>query len=198
MSAMFKGSMISLDEKTKLVETKEGLKIVQTLTFPKNQTLIFDFLMAGKEMTQIEEEMMVQVKTVQKELDRLKLMDPQCFEVYEVKKIAGGMGWQIDVLKSLALSLKEFEKYHTLSALEERLLIDQVIQELQARQKAGLDLKHVDKDSIYLRSENEYFLDWIGEEKAFVWDDLADLVSDPELKEALLKSDVWNWKRKEG
>lgn len=190
--------MISLDETKKLVQTNEGLKLVQRLTFPKDQSLIFDFLMAGKEMAQIEEEMLAQVKEVQKELDRLKWMDPQYFDVYEVKKIVGGTGWQIEVLKPFSLSLNDFEKYHTLSALEERLLIDQIIQELQSRQKAGLALKRVGKDSIYLRSENEYFLDWIGEEKAFVWDDLADLVNDPELKEALLKSDVWNWKRKEG
>lgn len=192
----------TLDRSLKTIEVVSGdqRKIVQVLRFPEKQGDVFDMLTRGLTMKEAEEEYLRQCKEVQRGLDLLAKAETKDhiaqYEEYEVKKIPGGTGWQIEILKSYRMSLAELKKFHTLTKAEERLLIDQLCIALRQAKKAGLGHRSIKPENIFVVSENEFVLDDFSEDEPD-WTGLADLVNDPDLKSEIIQSDLWQWEVKQ-
>lgn len=170
--------------------------IRETVRFPRDQKDIFDLMMQGKSMPEVEADCLAQVKALGKELDLLQLVKPDSRLVrpveYEIMKIPGGTGWQAEILKPRLLPLSVLQRYHTLTAEEEKILTDQLADGLREAQKARLRKSRVKESDVYVSAENQFLLDLTGSD----WPDeaqedletleiLADLVSDPDLRQQL-------------
>lgn len=192
----------TLDRSLKTIEVVSGdqRKIVQVLRFPENQSDVFDVLTRGLTMKEAEEEYLRQCKEAQRGLDLLAKAETQDhiaqYEEYEVKKIPGGTGWQIEILKPYRMSLAELKKFHTLTKAEERLLVDQLCVALRQAKKAGLGHRSLKPENIFAIGENEFVLDDFSEGEPD-WNGLADLVDDPDLKSEIIQSDLWQWEVKQ-
>lgn len=192
----------TLERSLKTIEVVSGnqRKIVQVLRFPEKQGDVFDLLTRGLTMKEAEEEYLRQCKEAQHGLDLLAKAEAKdhiaLYEEYEVKKIPGGTGWQIEILKPYRLSLFELKKFHTLTKEEERILIDQLSVALRQAKKAGVGHCAIKPENIFVVAENEFVLDdFLGNDEPD-WNGLADLVEDPDLKSQIVQSDLWQWEAK--
>ncbi len=183
--------------KTMEVVHNNTRKIVQVLRFPERQGDVFDLLTRGMTMKEAEDEYLRQCKDAQRRLDLLAKADPKAhiavFEEYEVKKIPGGTGWQIEILKPYRMSLAELKKVHTLTEAEEKTLVDQLCQALREGKKAECGHDRIKPENVFVVAENEFALDDFHGETEPALGLLADLVETPALKEQLAAGDVWSW-----
>ncbi len=165
-------------------------RLREIFRFPRDQKDVFDLMMQGKSMPEVEESCLEEARALSHDLDLLQLAGPESHLLkpleYEIMKIPGGTGWQVEVLKPWLLPLSVFRRYHTLTPAEERILTGQLTEALREAKKARLELGRVTDRHIYLTGENQFVLD--GFDKAGDRDDLsdlADLVCDPALREEL-------------
>ncbi|WP_300919937.1 hypothetical protein [uncultured Dubosiella sp.] len=179
------------------VVSGEERKIVKVLSFPKNQSDVFDLLTQGLSMSEAEDEYLKRCRAVQDRLDLLMKSDHLAkYEEYEVKKIPGATGWQIEILMPYRMSLAEFEKYHTFSSKEERQMIESLCAALKEAKKAQLDAGPLKKENVFLTKEGSYVLDVFNElekEDAGAYESLEKLVADEELKNEIRTKDLWGW-----
>lgn len=90
-------------------------------------------------MSEAEDEYLKRCRVVQDRLDLLMKSDHLAkYEEYEVKKIPGATGWQIEILMPYRMSLAEFETYHAFSSKEERQMIESLCAALKEAKKRSL------------------------------------------------------------
>ncbi len=184
------------------VKTAEGDYMLETVRFPRDQKDLFDWMMQGKTMPEIEEECLQQVQTLGKELDLLQLAGPESHLVkplrYEIMKIPGGTGWQAEILKPRLMPLSVLRRYHTLTPREESLLANQLAAALREAKKARLHKNRVLESDVYVAQEHEFLLDLTGldwpvvpQEECDTLETLVDVVRDPDLRQRLRRQPLF-------